>query len=102
MARYADPIARALLKRPALSFGIALLIGLGSAVLASKLRGHYNYYGLTHNYRSLEYYYRGVCRVWRKWLNRRSRKLDLSWPAFNRLLKRHPLPLPRVVHSVYR
>lgn len=72
------------------------------ATLSRKLRGHYNYYGLTHNYRSLEYYYRGVCRIWRKWLNRRSRKRDLSWPVFNRLLKRHPLPLPRVVHSLYR
>jgi RNA-directed DNA polymerase len=72
------------------------------AALSRKLLGHYSYYGLTHNYRSLNYYYRGVCRIWRKWLNRRSRKRDLSWPAFNRLLSRHPLPLPRVVHSLYR
>ena len=72
------------------------------ATLCRKLSGHYNYYGLTHNYRSLKYYYQGVCRNWHKWLNRRSRKRDLTWPAFNRLLKRHPLPLPRVVHSVYR
>ena len=72
------------------------------ATLSRKLLGHYQYYGLTHNYRSLMYYYRGVCRIWRKWLNRRSRKRDLSWPVFNRLLTRHPLPLPRVVHSVYR
>jgi group II intron reverse transcriptase/maturase len=71
------------------------------ATLCRKLQGHYNYYGLTHNYRSLKYYYRGVCRIWRRWLNRRSRKRDLSWPAFNRLLKRHPLPRPRVVHSIY-
>lgn len=70
--------------------------------LSRKLMGHYNYYGLTHNYRSLNQYYRGVCRIWHKWLNRRSRKRDLSWPAFNRLLQRHPLPLPRVVHSLYR
>lgn len=72
------------------------------ATLSRKLMGHYNYYGLTHNYRSLKQYYRGVCRIWHKWLNRRSRKRDLSWPAFNRLLQRHPLPLPRVVHSLYR
>ncbi len=71
------------------------------AMLSRKLHGHYNYYGVTHNYRSLKRYYRGVCRGWHKWLNRRSRKRDLSWDAFNRLLKRHPLPLPRVVHSVY-
>jgi RNA-directed DNA polymerase len=77
-------------------------VGDQRAALCRKLSGHYNYYGLTHNYRSLKYYYQGVCRNWHKWLNRRSRKRDLTWPAFNRLLKRHPLPLPRVVHSVYR
>ena len=77
-------------------------VGDQRAMLCRKLSGHYNYYGLTHNYRSLKYYYQGVCRNWHKWLNRRSRKRDLTWPAFNRLLKRHPLPLPRVVHSVYR
>ncbi|NIP92131.1 MAG: group II intron reverse transcriptase/maturase [Akkermansiaceae bacterium] len=71
------------------------------ATLVRKLQGHYNYYGLTHNYPGLKRYYRGVCRVWRKWLNRRSRKRDLSWEAFNRLLKRYPLPLPHVVHTLY-
>jgi len=30
-----------------------------------------------------------------------SRKV-LSWEGFNALLKRYPLPPPRVVHSVYR
>jgi group II intron reverse transcriptase/maturase len=76
-------------------------VGEQRATLSRKLNGHYNYYGLTHNYRSLKCFYRGVCRIWRKWLNRRSRKRDLNWDQFNRLLKRHPLPLPRIVHSVY-
>lgn len=69
--------------------------------LSRKLHGHYGYYGLTHNYPSLKRYYRGVCRIWRKWLNRRSRKRDFNWDAFNRLLRRHPLPTPRIVHSIY-
>jgi len=72
------------------------------ATLSRKLWGHYNYYGLTHNYRSLKCYYNGVCRVWRKWLNRRSRRRDLDWNAFNKLLRRHPLPTPKIVHSIYR
>ena len=72
------------------------------ATLSRKLWGHYNYYGLTHNYPSLQRYYRGVCRIWRKWLNRRSRKRDLDWDAFNKLLQRHPLPTPKIVHSIYR
>ena len=71
------------------------------ATLSRKLQGHYNYYGRTGNYRSLKQYYNGVCRLWRKWLNRRSRKRDLKWSVFNKLLQRYPLPLPRVVHSIY-
>ena len=37
MARYATPIARTLLRRPVISFGAALLVGLVSVVFASKL-----------------------------------------------------------------
>tara|TARA_B100002003_G_C14069675_1_gene514619 strand:+ start:535 stop:1278 length:744 start_codon:yes stop_codon:yes gene_type:complete len=69
--------------------------------LSRKLHGHYTYYGRTGNYPSLRNYYTGVCRLWRKWLNRRSRKRDMNWRVFNRLLRRYPLPFPRVVHSIY-
>lgn len=70
--------------------------------LSLKLRGHYGYYGITGNRRSLESFYYCVRRCWHKWLNRRSAKRDLNWDRFNRLLKRYALPLPRVVHSIYR
>jgi len=72
------------------------------ATLGRKLRGHYAYFGLTGNYRSLEQYYRGTYRQWRKWLDRRSQKRRMKWDRFNRLLARHPLPSPKVVHSIYR
>jgi group II intron reverse transcriptase/maturase len=70
--------------------------------LLLKLRGHYGYYGITGNAPRLQSFYRGVCRLWYKWLKRRSRKRDLTWDRFNRLLGRYALPLPRVVHSIYR
>jgi group II intron reverse transcriptase/maturase len=66
--------------------------------LAQKLRGHYSYYGITGNIRSLERCHRLVHRAWRKWLDRRSQKAKMSWEKFNRLLKRYPLPRPRIVH----
>jgi len=70
--------------------------------LKLKLRGHYQYYGLTGNRPSLQRFYRGVCARWRYWLNRRSRKRDLPWHRFFHLLAAHPLPEPEVVHSIYR
>ncbi len=69
--------------------------------LSQKVRGHYAYYGVTGNARSLAAFHRAVQRCWRKWLNRRHRKRTMNWDKFTRLLKRYPLPPIRVVHSVY-
>jgi RNA-directed DNA polymerase len=71
-------------------------------ILSQKLRGHDAYYGITGNSRMLQRLRHVVHGVWRKWLARRRRSGRLCWDHFNRLLQRFPLPLPRVVHSVYR
>jgi group II intron reverse transcriptase/maturase len=70
--------------------------------LVRKMRGHYAYYGITGNGSSLERYWEGVKRIWKKWLGRRSQRAYFGWPSFVRLLGRYPLPKPVVVHSVYR
>lgn len=70
--------------------------------LNQKLRGHYNYYGVTGNARALSRFLWMVERLWRKWLSRRSRRASLSWVAYKRLLQRYPLAAPRIVHSVFR
>jgi len=58
--------------------------------LRRKLLGHYNYYGITGNSRSLKSYLYQVQRVWHKWLNRRSRGNHMLWEKFNLLLRRYP------------
>jgi uncharacterized protein UPF0182 len=63
------------------------------------VRGHYQYYGRLTNFLSLRQFYRGVRRVWRKWLNRRTRGRWLTWEKYLDLLRRHPLSLPRIMHS---
>jgi RNA-directed DNA polymerase len=68
------------------------------AKLCRKVLGHYGFYGVTFNIRSLARYYEQVKRGWRSWLNRRSRDRDMPWERFNRLLARYPLPRPRIVH----
>lgn len=67
--------------------------------LASRLRGHYGYYGITGNSRALSRFWHEVEGVWRKWLNRRSQNAGMTWERMHRLLKRYPLPTPRIVHS---
>lgn len=67
--------------------------------LCRKLHGHYGYYGATFNMRGVKSFYEQAKRSWCKWLNRRSRDKDMPWERFNRLLKRYPLPAPRIVHQ---
>jgi RNA-directed DNA polymerase len=69
--------------------------------LTEALEGHDAYYGITGNWRALNEIRYQVGRIWRHWLNRRSHKARMTWEKFNRLLRRLPLPLARVVHSIY-
>jgi RNA-directed DNA polymerase len=71
------------------------------AKLSQKIRGHYAYYGVTGNARSLANFLCAVQRVWRQWLNRRNSRREMVWERFQRLLERYPLPPVRIVHSVY-
>ena len=69
--------------------------------LCQKLKGHYAYYGITGNARSLGIYLHYLRRIWKKWLNRRSwRGHKLTWERFKEMLEHSfPLPPPRIVHS---
>jgi group II intron reverse transcriptase/maturase len=70
--------------------------------LTRKLEGHYQYYGITGNFRCLASFLLLVRRTWFKWLNRRSQKKSLTWDKFAQILERFPLPRPRIVHSYLR
>jgi group II intron reverse transcriptase/maturase len=67
--------------------------------LVPKLRGHYQYYGLTGNGRALHSFYESVRREWQRWLNRRSQRNNMTWERFALLLQHYVLPRPRIVHT---
>jgi group II intron reverse transcriptase/maturase len=73
-------------------------VGVQHLALSRKLCGHYAYYGVTGNFRSLERFYWEVVAGWRKWLSRRSRAAYKTWEWLKALLRRLPLPRPRIVH----
>jgi len=60
------------------------------------LRGHYAYYGIAGNFRTLQRVYRAVERYWRRMLCRRSRKGAVSWEVFQRIKQRFPLQRPKL------
>jgi RNA-directed DNA polymerase len=72
------------------------------AALSLKVRGHYGYFGITGNSRALSRFVHETERIWRRWLDRRSGRAKMTWERFALLLRRSPLPTPRIVHSVYR
>ena len=61
------------------------------------LRGHYAYYGIAGNLRSLLKVYRTVERYWRKMLQSRSRDgKRLTWEIFSKIKERCPLLRPKL------
>jgi len=66
--------------------------------LAAVLRGHYAYYGLPSNHRSLSAFRHQVKRLWHRALQRRSQR-GLTWHRFQKILEFFPLPEPRITHS---
>jgi len=69
-------------------------------MLCSKLRGHFQYYGMQGNFRLLEEVRRFAERAWRYWLRRRSSKSALKWDKFEKLMRTYILPIPRIVHHI--
>ena len=71
------------------------------AALKRRLVGHFNYFGVNGNIRSLARVVHATQRVWFKWLRRRSQRKRLTWERFGRLLERFPLPWPRVAVRIW-
>ncbi len=67
--------------------------------LTAKLRGHFAYYGITGNTRSLGSFRYHVRRAWHKWLSRRSDKARIPWERLSGLERRYPLPPARLGHA---
>ena len=67
----------------------------------AKLRGHYNYYGVTDNLRGIERFYAEVKKLLHKWLNRRGKKHCLNWQKFSEMQQRFSLPKPRIKVNMF-
>jgi group II intron reverse transcriptase/maturase len=69
--------------------------------LNSKLRGHYQYFGVTDNYTAINNFAFETRRMLFKWLNRRSQRPSYSWDGFNEMMKFFPLVRPRIYCNIY-
>jgi group II intron reverse transcriptase/maturase len=71
------------------------------AMLTRKLRGHFQYVGVSGNLRSLAQVLFQAERAWKKWLDRRSQRARMSWARYRALRRAYPLPRPRVMVPIW-
>ncbi len=69
--------------------------------VASKLRGHFAYYGVTDNSRGISRFAYEIRCLLFKWLNRRGKRGCMNWEKFNLFLKKFPLPRPRIMVNLF-
>ena len=70
-------------------------------VLRSKLRGHFQYYGVSGNYKNIYNFYKETIKLVHKWMNRRSQKKKYNWQRYIEYLKIYELPKPLIYHNLY-
>jgi len=71
------------------------------AALTRRIQGHFNYFGVSGNFRSLLLVIEQAKRSWYKWLCRRSQRKRLTWERFQDLLRDFPLPRPRITVRIW-
>ena len=71
------------------------------AALTRRIQGHFNYFAVSGNFRSLLLVHEQARRSWYKWLCRRSQRKRLTWEQFADLLRDFPLPRPRIMVRIW-
>jgi RNA-directed DNA polymerase len=66
------------------------------AEVNTKLRGYYQYYGVTGNGRSLREFRLCVRRLLYRWLNRRSERRSYNWKTFAEMMRHYGLLYPKI------
>lgn len=70
-------------------------------IAAAKLRGHIQYYGVSHNSVAVNQFVYQVKRILFKWLNRRSQRKSFTWEKFDMFLKRIEFPEAKICHKLF-
>jgi len=67
----------------------------------AKIRGHIQYYGVSHNFRSVSFFINEAKRIFFKWINRRSQKKSFDWKKFEKFENFFPLPKAKIIHQFF-
>ena len=78
-----------------------LPVAVQHRALTRRIQGHFNYFGVSGNFRCLLLVVEQARRSWYKWLCRRSQRKRLTWERFADLLRDFPLPKPRILVRIW-
>jgi uncharacterized protein YjiS (DUF1127 family) len=70
-------------------------------IASAKLRGHIQYYGVSHNFSDVNNFVYRVRRILFKWINRRSQRKSFTWEKFGMFLKRINFPKAKICHKLF-
>jgi group II intron reverse transcriptase/maturase len=62
-----------------------------------KLQGHWNYYGVCGNSKSLNSFFWEANKIVFKWLNRRSQRKSYNWEGYRSMIKYFNIPTPKII-----
>jgi group II intron reverse transcriptase/maturase len=71
------------------------------AALKRRIQGHFNYFGVNGNGRSMAALIEAAERAWYTWLRKRSQRTRLTWKRFSAMLKVYPLPMPLIKVQIW-
>jgi RNA-directed DNA polymerase len=66
-----------------------------------KLRGHIQYYGVSHNTEAMREFAYAAERILYKWINRRSQRKSFDWDKWNLFVKKYPRISIKIHHKLY-
>ncbi|MDY0140030.1 MAG: group II intron reverse transcriptase/maturase [Candidatus Izemoplasmatales bacterium] len=69
--------------------------------LNKKIIGHYNYYGISGNFKGLNKFYFFIRTALYNMLTRRSQRSYLNWERYFKLLEKHPIVKPRLYVNIW-
>jgi len=70
-------------------------------IAAAKVRGHVQYYGVSHNCKAVNTFIFKVTRIIFKWLNRRSQRKSFCWERFYMYLGRINFSKAKICHRLF-
>lgn len=67
----------------------------------SKVQGHINYYGVSHNSRNVDRFVTQALKIFFKWINRRGQRKTFTWNEFWNYVNNNSLPKVKVYHRLF-